>query len=331
MTLFTASLYILCLAFLLGSAVFVYSRNPRFRLNGYYALLALALLGWVGTLFVFGSLPEGRLFLTVGRANFAAAALVATASFLFVAELAGNGMAGNEMAGSRLALRRAIWLGTLMLTALSLVTPLVDRAETVLRGQHTTTYGPLFALYVLHVVVYLAGAVILAFRSLPGSTPKTRPQLLLVGTGILATALVGVTANILLPYGYGDFRFINVGPLSTILFLAAMGYVVFAAHLFSLRVIIRAAFVYAGLITLALELYQLAVSFLARLLPVGDAAERAYAATAIALIVNAFTQQPIRRWLERVLDRFAHRRNLGSHFKMKARYPAHRDGRVTPH
>ena len=298
MTLFTASLYTLCLAFLLGSAIFVYSRNPRSRLNGYYALLALSLLGWVGTLFVFDSLPEGRPLLTVGRANFAAAALVATASSLFVAELAGR----------RPALRQAIWLETVILTALSLVSPLVDRAEIVRLGQHTTAYGPLFVLYVLHVVAYLAGAVVLAFRSLPGATPRTRPQLLLVGTGILATAIVGVAADIALPYGYGDFRFINVGPLSTILFLAAMGYAVFAAHLFSLRVIIRAAFVYAGLITLALELYQLAVSFLARLLPVGDAAERAYAATAIALVVNAFTQQPVRRLLERVLDGFARRR-----------------------
>ena len=89
MTLITASLYILCLAFLLGSALFVYSRNPRSRLNGYYALLALALLGWVGTLFVFDSLPEGSLLLAVGRANFAAAAVVATASCLFAAQLAG--------------------------------------------------------------------------------------------------------------------------------------------------------------------------------------------------------------------------------------------------
>ncbi|MGI4791077.1 MAG: histidine kinase N-terminal 7TM domain-containing protein [Janthinobacterium lividum] len=295
MTLFTASLYLLCLAFLFGSALFVYSRAPQSRLNRYYALLALALLGWVGTLFVFDSLPEGSTLLLVGRANFAAAALVATASCLFV----------TELAGKRLAVRsqQSIWLETAIVTGISMATPLVDQAETILHGQHVTAYGPLFALYSLHVVAFLASAVIIAFHSVPGASERTRPQLRLVGTGILATALIGVTTNILLPYGLGDFRLINVGPLSTILFLLAMGYAVFAAHLFSFRVIIRAAFVYAGLITLALELYQLAVTFLAHLLPVGDAAERAYAATAIALIVNAFTQQPVRRWLERLIDR----------------------------
>ena len=299
MTLFIASLYLLCLIFLLASALYVFFRDPKCRLNGDYAVLALALLGWVGTLFLYGRLPAGHLLLLVGRANFAAAALVATASFLFVAELAGK----------KLVLRTAIWLEAALLVALSLLTPLIDKAETVLHGQHATVYGMLFSLYAVHVVAYLAGAVFLAFRSLSTATARTRPQLRLVGSGILATALVGVVADILLPYGMKDFRFIDAGPLSTILFLLAMGYAVFAAHLFSLRLIIRAAFIYAGLITLMLELYSLALSFLARLLPLGDAAERAFAATSIALVVNAFTQQPVRNWLERVLDDFNRRRN----------------------
>jgi len=153
---------------------------------------------------------------------------------------------------------------------------------------------------------------------------------MLVGAGILATAIVGVTADIILPYGYGNFRFINAGPLSTVLFLAAIGYAVFAAHLFSIRVIIRAAFVYAGLITLALELYQLAVTFLARLLPFGDAAERGFAATAIALIVNAFTQQPVRKWLERAIDGLARRYGNSAGKKHDARRFGQGHERVIP-
>ena len=310
MTLVSASLYLLCLAFLFGSAIYVVARSPRSRLNVHYALLALALLGWVGTQFIFGGLPEGRTLLLVGRANFAAAALVATASFLFVTELAQRRWT--------LWLQSLAWLETLILTVLSMMTPLVDHAEQVVRGQHITDYGLLFPLYSLHVVAYLTAAVIAAFRAAPYTDFRAAPrtdatthqQLRLVGGGILATALVGVLTNILLPYGVGDFRLINVGPLSTVLFLGAIAYAVFAAHLFSIRVLIRMAFIYAGLITLALELYSLALSFLAKLLPLGDAAERAFAATAIALIVNAFTQQPVRRWLERVVDGLAHHRNL---------------------
>ena len=297
MTLLTASLYLLCLAFLLGSGLFVLSQAPRSRLHRSYALLALSLLGWVGTLFVFDTLPPGHVLLAVGRANFAAAALVATASLLFAAELAGR----------RPRAPSAVWLETALLAALSLWTPLVDRAETIVGGQHVTLYGALFPLYALHIVAYLYGAVATAFRAAPGAAGRTRLQLRLVAIGILATALVGVAGDIVLPYGLGDFRLVNAGALSTILFLAAVGYAVFTAHLFSLRLVVRAAFVYAGLVALALELYQLSVTALSRLIPFGDKEARGYAATAIALTVNAFTQQPVRAWLERLMDRIARR------------------------
>ena len=305
MPLLTASLYLLCLAALFGSALFVYSRDPHSRLHRYYALLALALLGWVGTLFVFGSLPEGELLLAIGRVNFAAAAVVATASCLFVAELAGH------TAKYKTKYLGAVWLETAAMTVVSLGTPLIDRAETVLRGQHQTAYGPLFALYIVHVVAYLLGAVVLAFRPSGSTTDRTRRQLRLVGAGILATTAVGVIANIVLPYWFGDFRFINVGTLSTILFSGAVGYAVFAYHLFSIRIIVRATFVLAGLLALALELYSLVLSFLAHLLPLGDAQGRSFIATALVLVVNAFTQEPVRRWLERLIDRSYYRRDPG--------------------
>lgn len=292
MTLLTASLYLFCLAALFGSALFVYSRDPRAQLNAYYALLALALLAWVGTLFVFGSLPQSETLLLVGRANFAAAALVATASCLFVAELA----------GCKFTYRNAIWIETAAAVLVSFGTPLIDRAETVLNGQHQTAYGPLFALYIVHVVAYLTGAVVLAFLPPAREMGRTRRQLRLVGTGILATALVGVTANIVLPYSFGDFRFIHVGTLSTILLLIAVAYAVFVHRLFSIRVIVRKTLVYAALVSVALEVYQVAVGFLADLLPFSDAAERHFAATAIALIVHASTQAALRSWLEDLVE-----------------------------
>ena len=80
MSLLTASLYLLCLAFLFGSAVYVYSRDPFARVNAAFALLALTLLGWVGTLFVYTAQTQGSALLWLGRANFAFAALMAPAA-----------------------------------------------------------------------------------------------------------------------------------------------------------------------------------------------------------------------------------------------------------
>nr|ACX33977.1 predicted transmembrane protein [uncultured bacterium RM44] len=133
----------------------------------------------------------------------------------------------------------------MIFTFLSLFTPLIDQAEIVRAGAHFTTYGPLFVLYIIHVMVYLAYSVVTTFKPVPGINAVNKMQLRLVGTGILATALVGVTANIILPFWFADFRFINTGTLSTILLLAALGYAVFAHHLFNIRVIVRRTMIFA--------------------------------------------------------------------------------------
>lgn len=118
---------------------------------------------------------------------------------------------------------------------------------------------------------------------------------------------MALLTDVLLPYGFHVFALQDVGTLSTLLFPIAVGYAVFAYHLFQLRVIVRATFVLAGLVALALEVYQLSLSFLVHLLPLGNAGARDFAATAQVLTVNAFTQQPVRQWLEKLINH-PHRR-----------------------
>ena len=294
MSALLAALYILCILFLTGFALLIFARNPRSRLHRYFALLALALLGWVASLFAFDFLTAGSILLWLGRFNFASIVVAVTLGFLFVREVAG-----------RPKVRSILWLWaeTGTLGALTFLTPLVDRQELVRAGEHVTVYGPLFVPYVIHVLVLICAMLSVAFRSGRLVPEQTGGQLRLIGGGIIATATVALVTNVLLPYGLADFRLIHVGTLSTILFLGAVGYAVFAYHLFRIRVIVRATFVLAGLLALALELYSLVLSFLAHLLPLGNAQERSFAATALVLVVNAFTQEPVRRWLGRLIDR----------------------------
>jgi len=302
MSALLAALYALCILSLAAFALFILTRDPRSRLHQYFALLALALLGWVASLFAFDFLTAGRALLWLGRFNFASMVLAVTLGFLFVREVAGR-------PGVRLI--AWLWAETALLGALTLLTPLVDRQELVRAGQHVTVYGPLFAPYVLHVLVLLGAMLSVAFGSGRHVPEQTGRQLRLIGGGIIATAAVALVTNVLLPYGRGDFRLIHIGTLSTVLFLGAVGYAVFVYHLFSVHFIVRATFVLAGLLALALELYNLVLSFLAHLLPLGSAGERSFAATATALVlvVNAFTQESVRQWLERVIDGAYHGRH----------------------
>ncbi len=100
-----------------------------------------------------------------------------------------------------------------------------------------------------------------------------------------------------------DYRFIHVGPLSTIIFLGLVAYAVSVHHLFNVRILVRSTVVFAVLIGVFLEFYRIAVDALAHLLPLQDAAERQIAATAVALIVNAFSHEALKHWLDHLIDR----------------------------
>ncbi len=189
MTLLIASLFLLCLLGLTGSATFVLLQRPRSPLHRLYALLALSLVGWVATLLLFTSRTSPASLLWVGRLNFAVVALAATAAFLFVQELAGRKPGGTIL----LWLRILLWAETLLLFFATLLTGLVDRAETIQAGQHVTVYGILFPLYLLHIVVLLGSAVFIALRSM--SPSASRRALRLVGWGMLAAATVGLVTN----------------------------------------------------------------------------------------------------------------------------------------
>ncbi|GDX40746.1 hypothetical protein LBMAG21_10380 [Armatimonadota bacterium] len=190
------------------------------------------------------------------------------------------------------------------MSLLSLFTGLVDKSEIVLAtGEHITTYGWFFPLYLLYILAFVGAALWVAFRPAAKLPNENHIQLRLVGVGVLVTAFVGILANVVLPYFYHDFRFINVGTLSTIFFLAVVAYTSVVHHLFNIKVILRTTLVFTVLIALTLEFYQVAIEFLTHLLPLGDPTQRQVAATTVALIINAFTHESVRQWLEQLVDR----------------------------
>lgn len=296
-----AALYILCLLLLIGFAGFVFFKAPKSLLHRSFAFLALALFGWVASLFAFNfpsAFPTSSLALLVlGRFNFTCIVFAVLLTFRFVCLIARR---------PSMPFFPYLWLETLLLAGLTLLTPLIDQAELVRAGEHITVYGTLFPFYLLHVLVFLGLSLLAALRPVHGTLRDVQDQLMLVGGGILATGAVGLVTNVLLPYAFGNFAWIHIGTISTLLFLVAVGDAVFVHHLFSIRLIIRVTFVYVGLIALMLELYSLVVTFLAHLLPFGDAGERSFAATAIALVINAFTQKPVKEWLERLVSLISH-------------------------
>jgi hypothetical protein len=287
-------LYALCSLTLAVSSVYLLLRDRRSPVARWFVALCLALLVWVVTLFLFSRSNDPGYILQVGRANFAAVSLAVYFGWRFVRSLAQR--------PSRPFETWLLWI-SLGLSAVSLLTSLVDRAELVAPGgRHTTIYGSLFPLYVLHIVVLLVASIWTTFRSsrrLESRSDSLSDQLLLVGWGIMATGGVSLASNALLPAMLGDFRWIDVGPLSTLAFLVCVAYAVVRHQLFDIRVFVRRTLV----LGIALSLVLAAYSALVLLATDAFATSESGGVTRFGVLVLAFSFDPIRRFLEKRIDR----------------------------
>ena len=298
-----AFLYYLSFVVLLGSAAFILARSPRSTLHRVYALSALALLGWLGTLYALNRVANDALLTPLGRANFACALLVVWLGHRFAAEIARAGRGGTAPPPLRWLL-----LGeTLALLALTLLTPLSDRAErrSVAGvgegvGHIVTVFVPLFPLYVAHLPGYVGASLFVLLRARRHASPQVRRQASVVGLGMGATAAVALTANVLLPYVLGNFAWQEAGALSTLLFLAALAWATLAHHLFNVRLVLRKTLVYGLLLALVVALYSslvvLASQYLANSGKTNPLAQ-------VGVLVIAFSFDPLRRYLEKRVDR----------------------------
>ena len=259
MSLLISALFAVCCAASLGMAILVFLRNPHSAQHRAFAGGALFLFLWLATLYVFDRQTAPGTLTWLGRLNVAAMLPVVVFAFLQVREVL------------RRPLRRSwlLWSETVLLSGLTLFTPLIDRQEIVRGGQHITLFGPLFALNVLHVVGYLAAAVITAAYGMRGATKQLRSQIVLVGLGLFAAAIVAVTCDLALPYLFHVFALQEAGALSTVLYLGAVAYAISARGLFDVRILVRKTLVFALLLAFVLAAYAGIVLFLTQWLPTG--------------------------------------------------------------
>ena len=290
-----ACLYYFCFLLLTGLTLFIAgqkSPRPHSILRRTFFLLALSLLLWQATLFLEVRVVLQPLQLLLGRLNFTAIVFAAYFALRFVQAVATRREASSSF------LSHGLLTETLLLSVLTLVTPLISSVERVESGQAITTYGVLFPLYLIHILGCLIAALLTAFRERHRAHHKrVRKQLTLIGWGMLTTGGIALMTNAFLPYAFGNFRFCDVGALSTLCFVLAVAYAAFLHRLFDVKMLVRETLVYGILMAFVLGGYSATVFVVTQVLT--DSADKL---TQFAVLFFAFSFDPLRRWLEKKTD-----------------------------
>jgi hypothetical protein len=254
------------------------------------------LLAWLATLFFFLRSTDESTVLLLGRLNFAAASLAVYAVYRLVRAVANLPIRPLDRLTAGISI---------IFSILSAVTPWIDKAEIISKvgsgDNHETVYGFLFPLYALHIILMLVWAIGTAMREQHRLThkPHVQDQLQLLGMGIIGTGAVSLVTNILLPYFSGNFRWISVGPFSTILLLLAVAYAVVRHQLFDIRIFLRRTLVLGMALSLVLACYSALVLLATDKL----ASSESGGVTRFGVLVLAFSFDPIRRFLEARIDK----------------------------
>lgn len=278
-----------------GIGIYVLRRNPGAPLNRAFTFLALAIALWtIGIALTYHTnlIPTATL-----RFSFAAGSLIPLGVVTFVERFHPSSNPTVRIATKICA------LSALTFFVLSF-SPWVVASVTKGSSGPRTVYGPLHALFALHVVVWFSWAVyqlIMTYRTSSGLI-RLEARHLLIAFGVssgLATA-----TNVLAPLLLKTSTLGKYGPFFSLLLLAMVGHAIIRHRLMDIRVVIRRSVTYLVAMMCSVGLFVLLLLGSNTLLPDGHD----FSMKEILLVLIASVLFPsVKAQAQRLFDRYLYR------------------------
>jgi len=181
------------------------------------------------------------------------------------------------------------------------VTPLVARGTSSVDQALKMSYGPLYPLFGVYVIVSVIGSLVLISRKLGLHRGVEKAQLQFVLLGISIAAIGASTANLIVPLVFGTSRLNMYGPIFGLIMVAIFAHAIIRYRLLNVQLVVRrgitevAASVIAGAAFLGVaELAAWVLALDPRTLPL--------AVTLLSALVVAQVFQPLRSGVQGALD-----------------------------
>lgn len=165
--------------------------------------------------------------------------------------------------------------------------------------------GPAIPIFALTTALFIIASLYLLFSRYKKISGIRKSQFEFLIVGVLGSTLLIFLTNFVLVVGFANTSLLFMGPTFTLVFVVATSYSIVAHHLFDIRVIIKRTVVYSVLLAFVLVSYAIVVFSFSQIFG-GEVvlSARAFLPNVIAAILIAVGFDPLRRWLQRVTDKY---------------------------
>ena len=209
----------------------VYFNNRKSLVNRVFGIWAFSLTLWSINSFlfyVFGNSPSASLLL--GRLLYATAVIIVVTLLYF-----------TEIFPDSINLKRRytaiIFAPATLLFIFTIASDLIIEDIAISVFDNKAIFGPLFILYALFIIIYVALSVFILIRKyqyVQNNNIKIHIHLMLIG--IATSGFFGITATILLPM-FNVFNVDKFGPVSTVFMVGFMAYAIAKYNVMNIKVI----------------------------------------------------------------------------------------------
>ena len=282
MSVFTIILYTIA-AFAGALGVLVFLRNDNSLVNRWFLALTLAIGAWIISNVLFALAPDDTTAYVIALASYACAAATAVAFFFFVAVLS----------GMRVWRPRLVSVLGVLFVVVSAIPGLL---ATGVQHQSIVTTPSILG-YALGMAGLFIGGIWILARGSRHTRGQRRQQLVTVLLGLIGGIAGGVLFNLILPI-YGDYRFTQLGPAFSILFVATSAYAIIRHRLFDLRgAIIRVVAYSLAVLTIAVAYVVVVYVVVSPLVSANGSVTPQWVYVSLAILV-ALTFQPVKKFFD---------------------------------
>ena len=218
-------IFLITFLYALVLGIFVYTKNPRSKINKSFAITSILFSFWILDNFFMGLTNSHFLARTV----YALGSLLFPSVLIFISEFCGNSIS---------KIREAVyWAIGLLFFILSFTKLFIKEIISVKLGTFEGTYGTIFYFWTVYMTLFIIYSVFIFVKYYRISEGLKKLQIKYVATGFISTGIFGILVDVILPL-LGNKKWMAIDSTAALFYLSFTAYAIVARQLFGIRVIL---------------------------------------------------------------------------------------------